>query len=268
MRIGVVCTLLYLTCFPAFSNLFGTVSPTECKVPLKLSLTSDWYPYVTTTLNNESTGIDVELLKRTLSLMGCQLRIEHFPERRALFQLSWGHFDIALGASKTKEREKDFHYSNPYRFEHNRFAYRASDHSVENITNLNALIAHNKIIGINLAGWYGEAIEHAKRDYNGFVFSETAVKRLKMLTLNRIDVVVDDDVVLCSEIEKAHFQTLAVHPLLLHEASIHFIFNKKTVSTRFVKQFNSALKEIIDAGELESLFSLYVAPGCLPNSQR
>lgn len=239
---------------------------TLCERPLKLSLTTDWYPYVNRITPTTTSGIDVELLKLTLAKIGCQLDIIHFPERRTLFELSGRQFDIGLGASRTAHREKSFHYSLPYRVEQNRFAYRSNDLQVAQANSLAEVIKSNKAIGINLAGWYGDELEQAKRNYNGFVFSDTAVKRLKMLQLRRVDLVIDDDVVLCSVIHKEQFKLLVLHPLLLSKADIHFIFNKKSVSHEFVAYFNQALAETLADGELTSLFNSYVDPGCLPEN--
>ena len=47
--------------------------------------------------------------------MGCRLEICHFSERLMLKELEAGHFDIALGASKTEKRLETFLYSKPYR---------------------------------------------------------------------------------------------------------------------------------------------------------
>lgn len=50
-----------------------------------------------------------------------------------------------------------------------------------------------------------------------------------MLSLNHVDIVIDDDVVLCSEIQRQGHDNLTLHPLLLSQADIHFIFIKTRV---------------------------------------
>lgn len=137
------------------------------------------FPYINHGANSQTTGIEVELLRKVLRSMQSDLRIVHFPERRPLFELNLGHFDIGLGAGKNKAREKSFHFSEPYRIEWNRLAYRQNDNSITNSWSLQHLISQNKMIEINLAGWYGDELEHAKRVYDGFVFSEAATKRIK-----------------------------------------------------------------------------------------
>lgn len=250
----------------SFSSTSSSV-PVECKSALKLSLTTDWFPYVNRMQDDSTSGIDVELLKTILAKMGCRLDIVHFPERRSLFELSWGHFDIGLGASKTKDREQHFYFSLPYRIEQNRFAFRRGESDISTATTLTDIVNQKKLIGINLAGWYGDELERAKQEYNGFVFSDTAIKRLKMLLLKRVDIVIDDDVVLCSEIQKQNYQNIEIHPMLLSQADIHFIFNKGSVSKAFMAQFNQVLAETISSGELTSLFDQYVTTGCLPENR-
>ncbi|WP_372770481.1 hypothetical protein [Pseudoalteromonas sp.] len=83
-----------------------------------------------------------------------------------------------------------------------------------------------------------------------------------MLTKNRVDIVIDDDVVLCSEITRQNHKNVKIHPLLLSQADIHFIFNKHSISPTFMALFNKALETVLASGELESLFSDYISPSC------
>ncbi|MFC3093165.1 ABC transporter substrate-binding protein [Alteromonas sediminis] len=257
----VYCTLMMLfLCGACLAQ--ETVLPEECASPLKLSLTTDWYPYVHSQSDAPTSGIDVTLLRRVLSDMGCELEIIHFPERRTLFELELGAFDVGLGASRVAERELLFHYSIPYRQEINRFAFRAEDQDIAAFTRFQQLIENDNVILINLAGWYGEEIEKAKREFNGFVFSDTVVKRLKMLSLNRVDAVVDDELVLCSEIARGNYKDIRLHPMQLSTADIHFIFNKQSISARFVSVFDRALKEAIESGVKSALYARYLKPEC------
>lgn len=253
-------SLLLVVCCQCFSA--QTLPPEECQTPLSLSITNDWYPYVKFSKFDSTTGVDVELLKKVLEKMDCELTIIHFPERRTLFELTIGNFDIGLGASKTPERERDFYFSKAYRLEQNRFAYRKNDHGVKQSKSFKSIIRQRKLIGVNLAGWYGDELERAKQAYNGFVFSETTIKRLEMLVKNRVDIVIDDDIVLCSEISRQNHSQVVIHPLLLSQASIHFIFNKQSVSPNFMARFDTALTKVLANGELETLFSHYVSPSC------
>jgi len=239
--------------------------PEECASAIKLSLTTDWYPYVNRVNPTTTSGVDVELLRHVLTEMGCKLEVIHFPERRTLFELELGAFDVGLGASWLEERETLFHFSVPYRKETNRFAYRQSDKHIAAYDRFQQLIENDHIIVINLAGWYGEELERAKREFNGFVFSDTVVKRLRMLALNRVDVVVDDEIVLCSEIVRRGYDQMRVHPLLLSQADIHFIFNRRSISTDFMTLFNQTLEKALGSGFQNTLFDRYIKPDCLPD---
>lgn len=234
----------------------------ECNKPLTLSITNDWYPYVTFSRFDETSGIDVELLKAILEQMDCTLSVVRFPERRTLFELKIGNFDIGLGASKTPQRERKFYYSNAYRLERNRFVYREGDQAIATSKTLKSIIKRRKLIGVNLAGWYGDELERAKQSYNGFVFSETVVKRLEMLAKQRVDLVIDDEIVLCSEIVRQNHSHMRMHSLLLSQTGIHYIFNKQNISSSFVETFNETLNKVLESGELIALFAQYVSPSC------
>jgi len=248
-----------------FSSAFFNVNSSpfeECKTPLTLSSTTDWYPYIFKNELGKSAGIDVALLTNILTEMQCDLTVVQFPERRSLFELKQGHMDIGLGASKNKTRIEKFYYSLPYRHEVNKFIYRDKDTDISIATSLTELLKSNKQIAINLAGWYGEEIESAQIDYNNFIFSDTVNKRLKMLYFNRVDVVIDDEVVLCSELLRSNYTGLSIHPMELYKADIHFIFNKKSISQGFVDEFNQVLKQMRTDGRLLSHFSSLLPQQC------
>ena len=232
-----------------------------CFKPLVLSSTIDWYPYIYRE-KEISKGADVELLQLILKQMGCELDVLHFPERRSLLELEKGNFDIWLGASRNKEREKKYNFSKAYRFEINRFVYQSRDVDVKKITSLQDLIRKNKTIAINLAGWYGEDLESAKTQSDLFIHSDTVSKRIKMLSVNRVDIVIDDSVVLCHELARLPSDGLAIHPLILYQTPIHFIFNKKTVSSAFIERFNKILAELSGNGGLKRHFDEHLPVSC------
>ncbi len=239
----------------------------ECETPLVLSSTLDWYPYLYRNENSESTGADLELLRKVLSSLGCQLIVMQFPERRSLFELEQGRFDIGIGASMNEQRLRKFWYSQSYRMEVNKFIYRTTDSDVGVSSTLKQIIRLNKIIAVNLAGWYGDEIEQAKADYNNFVYSDTVKKRMKMLASHRVDIVIDDAVVLCSELLRQRHIDLTLHPLVLYETPVHFIFNKKSISEDFVQQVNAVIAEMKENGELQRHFTHYLPSSCALNDR-
>ena len=118
----------------------------DCKRPLILSSTTDWFPFIYKDENGDSRGSDIELLRYLLAKMGCELQVMHFPERRVLFELKYGEFDVGLGASFNEERAKDFRYTDNYRFEVNKFAFQSSDNTLSEAKSLHDIIQHKKII--------------------------------------------------------------------------------------------------------------------------
>ncbi len=245
-----------------FSSGKAMATLPECDSPLKLSSTTQWHPYIYQNDKGESTGLDVELLIIILKRMGCELEVIHFPERRALYELSQGHFDIGVGASKNANRLKKFLYSLPYRHESNKFAFRADDQDVAISSSLKELLDMNKVIAINDAGWYGEEIEQAKKNYPHFSHSPTLVRRLKMLTANRVDIVVEDEIVLCTELLLPTYNNINIHPIALFETSVHFIFNKNSVSAVFLEQFDKVLNSMREDGSLQKYYQKQLPLQC------
>jgi len=234
----------------------------ECRKPIRLSSTSAWFPYIYKNKHGNSIGVDIELLTDILHRMGCKLRVVHFPERRMLYKPQQGNFDISLGASKNRARLKYFHYSTPYRTETIKFAYRLNEKDIFDETSLHDIVQLKKIIAINLAGWYGHELENEKARSKLFINSDTANKRLKMLTLKRVDIVIDDDIVLCNAIQRLAFNNVKVHPSVLSNAPIHFIFNKKSVSALFVYEFDKILNNMAESGTLSAHYNQYRPTHC------
>ena len=79
--------------------------------------------------------------------------------------------------------------------------------------------------------------------------------RLKLLDYNRIDIVIDDALVLCCELQRTGYKELKIHSTILSQELIHFIFSKKSISSNFVKQFNF----ILDSWEKKGRLSAYYA---------
>ena len=256
MKKHLLIILFILSSYPVMS------AANECNAPLKLSSTSQWFPYIYQNDKGATIGVDFVLLRKILIQMGCQLEVVHFPERRMLSELYRGNFDIALGASKNPERLKHFLFSKPYRKERNKFAYRASDNDITVATDLQDILQQKKKIAVNLAGWYGNEIEKAKKDYPLFKYTNQVADRIKMLNHKRVDIVIDDAIVLCSEINRSTFNELNIHPEILFETSIHFIFNKGSVSPIFVKKFNKILDNMNDDGRLAAHYRNQLPAQC------
>ena len=243
-------------------SAIAVAAPKECDKPLMLSTTSNWPPYIYKDTDQQYKGIDLELLESILAELGCELVITQYPERRSLYEISQGRFDIGLGASKNKQRLKLHRYSTLYRQEVNRFAYRINDNDIAKAKSLQDILLLEKIIAINLAGWYGDAIEKAIAGHNNFIFSDNISKRLKMLNHHRVDIVVDDEMVLCHELVNSSYQYMTIHPLVLSENPIHFIFNKQKISKAFVTQFNTILEQMRSNGSLAYHFTKKLANIC------
>ena len=93
----------------------------RCK--LVLGYSGDWPPYILKSNNGEVSGADFDILKSVMSQMKCELTTVKVPINRLLMELEKGMIDVATGASKTRKREKLFHYSQPYRIEVIRLMY-------------------------------------------------------------------------------------------------------------------------------------------------
>lgn len=210
---------------------------------LNIATGQQWRPYIYIDEHGALTGSDVVLLKQLLKPLGMTLNAVRAPEQRLLTMAQMEQLDVAVGAAWNEERTEHFYYSLPYRDESIGYSYLSQFEVRFRGKALLQMLENNVLIGLNNAGWYGEWFEYTVRPQyqSQLVHAEGSERRLKMLQLERVDIVIDDINVL--KAHKAHLgiDNLIVSNNVLEVQPVHFIFSKNKVTPAFMKKFNAVL---------------------------
>ncbi|WP_421134605.1 substrate-binding periplasmic protein [Alteromonas sp. A079] len=232
----VTATFLYL-----MPSAYG--AETTCDRPLIVGYSGDWIPYFSKAGTSYG-GTDFHLLRRTLVRMGCTLNVLPMTEARSLIEQKKGTFDISIGASLTKTRQRDFIYSSAYRREAIGLLVRNHGALPERLS-LKSVLERDYKIALNKAGYFGPKVEVARKIFSdNFRYSFDIASRLTMLLDGDVDAVIDDYTALCIEQERLiPSSNFILLDETLHESDIYFIFSKITTSEDFVARFNIALAQ-------------------------
>lgn len=220
----------------------------DCPAEFRMPYNTSWLPYIE--VQNESvTGTDILLIRRLLSAVGAELRLVKLPESRALNQLAQGQVDLIFAASYTKERAQFAWFSKPYRSEMNQvIVHQQLLQTYPHISSKSAFfaLAARKLAGAyNPKGYYGEEFEQLKKlpqvmQRSLAIFD--AEQRLDLVLSQRVDYSLVDSRWIEQRQQQGDIPALTVLPFVLHQAEIHLMFSKKTISAACVEQLDLALK--------------------------
>ncbi|WP_164078290.1 substrate-binding periplasmic protein [Alteromonas facilis] len=208
-----------------------------------LTFAGDWFPYFYKVSNAKYDGSDYQFLAQVLNEMGCDFVVLPMNETRTGRELRKGTFDMSIGASFTDARAQDYYYSDPYRDEIIGFAIRHDGAGLTPETPFEHAIASGKKVAMNVNGYFGEFVEQLRAGSPKlFVHAFGLKQRLNWLAQGKVDAVVDDRIALCMQYAAENPAKWRVADQLLYQNSVHFIFNKHSVSEAWVARFNQYLE--------------------------
>ena len=233
---------IFLLCLLAISI---SANAKNNKVILAIGET-DWAPYHYHDLNGKLTGIDINLLQKTLHLMGKPLKvINSIPLRRLTSANQKLGFNMLLGGTYTKQRAEFYYFSNSYRKEVISIYY--TDARFDEMTSLLDFLNHSETVvgAANSAAYYGDEFENIRSSYpSRIVHLENANRRVAQLLKGQVSFFIGDakniDRLLSIHgrkgIKKATFN--------LVEQDVCFMFQKSQFNEQFVTRFNEALEKV------------------------
>lgn len=216
-----------------------------CDSTLKVGIGQPWPPFVMVTSNGFN-GIDIEITQTVLSEAGFCTEFIALPSSiRGLTELKKGTVDILPAASFSKQRARYSHFSLAYRQERMRlFGYEDTELSE---LGLSSLMANKKTFVINSGGYYGEEFEHLSnlaRYHDLIVRVKMIEQRLYMLRAKRVDFMIDDELSGLYMIAKEQIKGITLHPYVVHDNPIHFMYSNKTVSTAQSQKIDDAIVKL------------------------
>lgn len=244
-------------CMRLFSSLliFCLCTLTWCvkanaRIPLSISVSNTWMPYVYLNEQRELDGRDYTLLSNTLDELGYTLeRIESAEENQRHFLAQQRIYDVQLGANKSRNHEQRGYFSIPYRQKTIGLFYLQPELFSGGSNDLEALMQEQECIGaVNSKHWYGDNFHALKEQYpQRLLHIESQVSQLRMLQKGRVGFVIGDVLAMKALADKLNIDNLQQHPHPVFVEDIHFVFNKEKVDQDFMAKFNQALRSRIRA---------------------
>lgn len=234
--------------------------PKAAPCQLKLGFES-WEPYQYVGLEQQASGLDIEIIQAIAGRMNCTLVLQHGTWQELLGQFRQGQLDVLLGASKTPAREEFALFSEPYRAEQFQLFVRKDDASKYNFGSVAEMVAAKHKVGLISDYYYGEQISALYDDDQmrpQFVESTMSEQNIAMLLDDQVEAVLEDSFVGAAIIRRKGLeQQIQPHQVKLPETPIYVMFSKSTVQPELVSSFNEALRQLKDSGDYQLLIGKY-----------
>jgi len=197
-------------------------------------------------------GLSINITRRVLTEVGCQLKFEELPFVRGILHLKQGKVDLMLHLTQTAERSEFIYFIGPMSFEKLVFfrnSALASDiDSLEDFTNLNYPIAIQRGI------YYGETFKQLYQNNQEFAANVVTVNNYsqlsRMLERKRISGFLFSSIHGrdLADVRK-QFKNVIVDSPVLEYRPIYFGFSKKTINQELLKKLQNAYIKIKDLPE-------------------
>lgn len=215
--------------------------------------------------NGVVVGIDVEINRAALDLLGCRATLRKLPWARALKELEQGRLDILSGAFRRPEREAYAHFSGPVLppsrnilFMHPRAWQRWP------VARLQDLQHGMFRLGAQIGVAYGADYDQLMRDpaFAARVVLTTHRRNLwRMVSRGRIDGVIADEHTGIYEIQQLGLgEQIQPTTVVVSSDAAEVAFSKRSTEPDFVQAYADALRELVVDGTYERIVQRYIKP--------
>jgi polar amino acid transport system substrate-binding protein len=219
-------------------------------------------PYISFDALGEPHGLDVDILRRTMALAGCDFTLREVPFKRALRDVKLGHLDGMPSVSRTPEREDSNFFSQAMRQEVVGGFARAGNTEIHSISSFDALVTSDLKVGVVLGGWYGPAFTNAMA--NNPAFHARVQTSSDFLTLFRwleagiVDVAIVDMLSGYHVSKQAGFNDrIEALSFSVNVNDLHLMLSRATVSDADLKAIDAALAAFKRSPDYRALLRLY-----------
>ena len=224
-----------------------------------------WYddaPYSFRSADGTLKGIDVEFVKAALKGIRCEARFVEMPWARALVELQAGRLDVLPGALRTPAREAFAYFSRPIQGSANVLFMSTRAAQQFKPSALAELAGSSFRLGAQIGVSYGPDYDAALK-LPGFKSQITAITSRKgawkMLSLNRIDGIIADEVSALIELEGLGLTKAIVKtPVIVADQPSMLAISKASQTAEFVADLNTQLEALIANGEYKRIRDKYV----------
>ena len=235
----------------------------------------DWAPYQELANPDEwqegVDGLDVEFVVALAQQLGIKTEFYQGPWQDQMEKIKQGAQDVALGATKTKEREAFALFSKPYRYEQISLFVGAHEENVpNNFTNTESFVTFLKTSTFRLGVMAGMAYaDHAlmafiqdPKNANRILWAQTDQEHLVNLKEGKINGFLTDRLSARMALWQTGQGRFVEEMSWDFKIPIHLMFSKKTMTPEMLKKVNQGLEGLQDKGLLKKILTrhLFVAP--------
>ena len=216
-----------------------------------------WYPYQYHDENNKLVGLDIESFDAIFKQANVEYNILELPWKRHLHMIKVGQMDVAMGASKTPEREKYADFSLPYRTEKVNLVVKAGNSQAVKLSTLDDLIGSKYLIGVEGGYYYGEEYQRliANPQFASHISEVIDIEEnVTMLLAGHLDGFLVDPNTLNAFVDKYQLKDkFEIHPLEIYQADIYIMISKKSKFNGLIDKVNQSIRTLKQQGELAKI---------------
>ena len=209
---------------------------------------TEWKPLQYLNKSGIPTGIQIDLVKKILKEMDCQLKFNFGTWAENLEQIKLGEVDFTANASKTIERQTWGLFSTPYRKDEFTVYVKQEDKEKFKFNSIEALKKSGFKLGLTQNYMHGSEIEAWQNESqykNQLTYVEFADQNFERLFNNEIDGLLEDPLVVSYRLRAKDFERRVIAlPIRTFGRDVSFIFSKKNFDQAFIEKFNQALNKV------------------------
>jgi len=249
-KVSVIAALLFGAMFPALGQ-----SNTRLFAAWEL-----WYPYQFNDSKGNLRGVDINFFNAVMQQADISYSIDEIEWKQQLSMLRTGQIDVAMGVSKTPDREGYGYFSIPYRYERVNLFVKTGDVRKYKLANLASIAKTNLKIGTEEGYYYGDEFDRLSDDlaFSGRFHEVVDIEEnVRLLLDGKLDGLLADPNTMRAVLNKYNLVgKIEAHPLSIYTTDIHFMFSKKSVPEKTVKLVNDAIEQLKKSGKAESLLGI------------
>jgi polar amino acid transport system substrate-binding protein len=218
-----------------------------------------WYPYQYQGKSKQLMGVDIAIMNAIAKQMSVELVYEELPWKRHLKYIKTGQFDVAMGSSKTEERQAYSYFTQPYRIEEIKLFVLKEKAQTMQLKNLADVINSQYILGVERGYFYGDdyaSLSSRAAFKNHFNEVTDLSQNVKMLLKGNIDGLLADPVAMKTYSEffnlQGKFTQLSLH---IYQTEIHLMLSKASMTQADLTRFDEAITVLKNSGEIEKILN-------------
>ncbi|MFT5314046.1 MAG: polar amino acid transport system substrate-binding protein [Paraglaciecola sp.] len=216
-----------------------------------------WYPYQYHNKKIELVGLDIESFNAIMAQAKLKFTSAEIPWKTHLHFIKTGKIDMAMGASKTDDRQQYAYFSLPYRQETVKLFVKKGNASQTPLTSLSDLAASPYKIGVEAGYYYGKAYQDLIKDpdfQNNISEVIDLEQNVSMLLEGKLDGFLVDPVTMKAFVNKYDMHnTFEPHPVEIYSADIHLMLSKITGDEFLLNKINQAITTLKNNDSLQKI---------------